>query len=609
MNLNILDTHTHLYNPHRKTNKFTPLNVPFTDFAMLDNITISDNYFQNEKVASLKADYLGNCFSTHFINLFSAFEYNNFTPFDVYKHTGDEFNNVQLFLFYLMKHDLIRCDEESLRIVVIDVLTIKNGGELPADPPANNATKIKFLEDTLLYLEQKAGTGESLVETSALYNAVKSMLDGVKQGFTHEVAITILALTNESDSEAINAVIGDFTTLKQAVVDGKIIKIGGIVVSNAKYSEAENAVSLVFNDGLSTKSITIKDTGGVLSAAVSEESLPDNIATQEYVDEKLAALGSVFTFKGTVASKDDLPVADNKTGDLYLVGTDADNMAEYIWAEDKWEELGTRQEVDLSALATKEELSAEAEILQGKLTDGLALKADKADTYTKAEVDGLIANVDVDTTDLATKAELATKQDILTAGANITITDNVIAATVPDVDTSALATKTELTAGLAGKQDTLTAGNNITITGNTISANIIWKLSLQFRGNIENVATVPATTWTTAKFIYMAGSSNIINAAGELVMPETGYYIITVQGGGGDGYYNNVQAAIDINNVRAFRNSNGNIGNAATSPPTITAVTWLSKNDKLTYRLYSPTQLKNIDAQGLYRWRLVYLGN
>lgn len=94
----------------------------------------------------------------------------------------------------------------------------------------------------------------------------------------------------------------------------------------------------------------------------------------------------------------------------------------------------------------------------------------------------------------ATKTEvasdLADKQDKLTAGSNITITNNVISATAApqqqadwsQADSSAVdyikhkpdlsvyATKSEVTTGLAGKQDTLTAGSNISIVNNVISA-------------------------------------------------------------------------------------------------------------------------------------------
>lgn len=81
----------------------------------------------------------------------------------------------------------------------------------------------------------------------------------------------------------------------------------------------------------------------------------------------------------------------------------------------------------------------------------------------------------------ATQTDLASKQDTLTAGSNITIQSNVISATdttysagtgiditgtTISADTSVLATQSDL----SGKQDTLTAGSNIQINGTTISA-------------------------------------------------------------------------------------------------------------------------------------------
>ena len=80
------------------------------------------------------------------------------------------------------------------------------------------------------------------------------------------------------------------------------------------------------------------------------------------------------------------------------------------------------------------------------------------------------------------------KQDKLTAGSNITISENTISATVTvdstlsdsstnpvqnQVITNALSTKanaSDVSSALAGKQDSLTAGSHISISGSTISA-------------------------------------------------------------------------------------------------------------------------------------------
>lgn len=80
---------------------------------------------------------------------------------------------------------------------------------------------------------------------------------------------------------------------------------------------------------------------------------------------------------------------------------------------------------------------------------------------------------------------LQAKQNTLTAGSNVQIVNDTISATDTtytagtglalngtqfSVDTTAIATQSDLTAGLANKQDTLTAGTNIQINNNTISA-------------------------------------------------------------------------------------------------------------------------------------------
>lgn len=96
-------------------------------------------------------------------------------------------------------------------------------------------------------------------------------------------------------------------------------------------------------------------------------------------------IGNVFTIKGSVATPNDLPVSGNSIGDVYYVES---VMAGYVWIEvdntERWEELG--EPIDLSSY------------------------------YTKTETDNL----------------LNTKQDVLTAGNNITIQNNVISASGGD---------------------------------------------------------------------------------------------------------------------------------------------------------------------------------
>ena len=106
----------------------------------------------------------------------------------------------------------------------------------------------------------------------------------------------------------------------------------------------------------------------------------------------------------------------------------------------------------------------------GSETAGLATKAElanKQDKLTAGDNITIDSNNIISATGLVTKAELASKQDKLTAGDNITIENNVISA-------SGLVTQAEL----ANKQDKLTAGDNITIdSDNVISATQPTKIS------------------------------------------------------------------------------------------------------------------------------------
>ena len=70
----------------------------------------------------------------------------------------------------------------------------------------------------------------------------------------------------------------------------------------------------------------------------------DNLATK-------ADISAVFKYKGTVATKAELPNEGNEAGFVYFVTADA---SEYVWANDAWEELGPI--VDLSAYAQSKDV-------------------------------------------------------------------------------------------------------------------------------------------------------------------------------------------------------------------------------------------------------------
>ena len=95
--------------------------------------------------------------------------------------------------------------------------------------------------------------------------------------------------------------------------------------------------------------------------------------TKKEVEDKISALGSVFSFKGTVANVAALPGADNKTGDVWHV---TETSAEYVWDGSEWEELGST--VDLSSYATQAYVNAKFTNPDGSFA-GTAAKATMAE--------------------------------------------------------------------------------------------------------------------------------------------------------------------------------------------------------------------------------------
>lgn len=76
------------------------------------------------------------------------------------------------------------------------------------------------------------------------------------------------------------------------------------------------------------------------------------VPTSKAVHDAIAALGTVFTLKGSVATASALPSQNNNVGDVYYV---EDVSSGYIWIDDnnteRWEQLG--QTIDTSNFLTK----------------------------------------------------------------------------------------------------------------------------------------------------------------------------------------------------------------------------------------------------------------
>ena len=301
-------------------------------------------------------------------------------------------------------------------------------------------------------------------------------------------------------------------------------KINGVELYGNKIS---SELKLLGNDSIQT----------TIDENADDEHVPSSLAVKTYISQEVIGL---YKFKGSKDTYEELPAEGNQVGDVWNVVESYDKYpagTNYAWTGTQWDALGG--EIDLSNY--QEKLTAGDGItitdnvisatLQGTvktvnnispINGNITLTADDVDTYNKESLDTSITSLN---------QAINLKQDKLTAGTNITISNNEISVTnltkasvgLDNVDNTSdankpvsTATQTALDAkqdvanlvtsfgttpsdekypseklvndalnqtnqrvtGIendtqtlsSNKQDKLTAGTNITITGSTISA-------------------------------------------------------------------------------------------------------------------------------------------
>ena len=143
-----------------------------------------------------------------------------------------------------------------------------------------------------------------------------------------------------------------YTTAQWANITDVISK--GLLCVEFATEENEEITKLKVGDGVHTFAELPYASGKAidLSAYYTKTETEEAISTAVN-----AALTGVFTIKGRVDTIGDLPMENNKQGDLYLVGlADADNFVEYYWTGTAWDFCGQTVNVDLSGYYTKEEV-------------------------------------------------------------------------------------------------------------------------------------------------------------------------------------------------------------------------------------------------------------
>lgn len=111
--------------------------------------------------------------------------------------------------------------------------------------------------------------------------------------------------------------------------------------------------------------------------------------TNNAINTALQGLGTIFRFKGSVATVNDLPASNNEIGDVYYVVA---KSVGYIWLDDngteRWEEIGepinTTDFLTKSGLLSTTGTATNNTMHQSAITTELNLKANSADLATVA---------------------------------------------------------------------------------------------------------------------------------------------------------------------------------------------------------------------------------
>lgn len=324
-------------------------------------------------------------------------------------------------------------------------------------------------------------------------------------------------------------------THAEADITGLTDKLGTFATTNALTSGLAGKAPLANPTFTGTVTGTFKGnltgnvTGNASSATKATQDALGNIIASTYLKSSVAAttyatkaesytkneidakVSSVYKYKGTVASKANLPSENQVVGDVYNVTDTGKNFA---WDGNAWDDLGGT--VDLTAYAKTSEVNSKlakkldvATYTSDKATFAIAStvnaelnkKLNTADAFTKATADGLYLGK-------TAKAASATKADSATTATSATKATQDASG---NVITTTYATKTEMNAKAPLANPTFTG--TVTISGGT------------FKGNLTGTAdTANAVTWAN-----VSGKPGLIPTSGNAGTITTSETIANLQ--------------------------------------------------------------------------------
>ena len=394
---------------------------------------------------------------------------------------------------------------------------------------------------------------DSDVSTTSTYSSTKieSIVDGINQRITDDEEVVSAAL-NDLKIDIDRIELECEGAIKSITVNGTRIEADSdhnveLTAGTLTLTDADNK-TLGWFTANSTALIQIPEATSSEYGFVKVDNTLDSTSTNPVENRVItSAISSLVSIRCEVVSE--LP-ATGENGVIYFVpndGSEPNIYDEYIWIDStgKFELIGTT-EIDLTNYVTKDDLNDTLlnYISETELTNILN------NYVTDSEFDNLIEDVNIQLSDI--DRELSTKQDKLIEGYGIDITGNTISVE------SEFVTESELNEILSyylndsdgyvissainelydTKQDKLTAGNNITISNDgVISADVPTvgagnlNIKINQSGTVSPVSGFNANQDSDEDIIFSAGSNVTLSASGNTIT-------ISATGGGEVGTLN-----------------------------------------------------------------------
>ena len=271
-------------------------------------------------------------------------------------------------------------------------------------------TQVNLAKEQVTFAKEQAtiATTQASIATSKTTEVIESgntalsSIETAKSNALNDINTTGAEYVNNAEQYAQNAL--------NSATNAKTSEDNALSYKNSAMESSQTATEQA--------SIAVTNANKAITSATNAKTSETNAKSSEIrCEEILSRLGTAIKIKGRVNSLDDLPLSGNLDGDAYLVGEEGlDSYPEYYWYKDHWEFLGTT---------------------------GTSLSW------------GLISGDITSQNDLMDK--LNTKQNVLTAGTGIDITNNVISNTQTSAEwgniQGTIANQKDLQSALDSKQD------------------------------------------------------------------------------------------------------------------------------------------------------------